>query len=209
MPIDAESLRRHYASLSDQQLLDLDRGELTETAQQCYDRELQRRDLAHHDSGGTGDASVAMDHWEESRERSVEHADEETVDDASFVACAFTDHPGGSSAMDAAEARAALQAAGIPSRIEVREVEPEPVDPRPRTEYQVLVPGGLSLRASSVLDRDVFNAKMEADWKTLLESLSDDQLLHLNADAICEGFLDRAARLRKVYKSEILRRRLG
>ncbi len=43
MPVDLEYLRRHYASLSDEALLELDRSELVETAQKCYDEELARR----------------------------------------------------------------------------------------------------------------------------------------------------------------------
>ena len=45
MPTDPEYLRRHYASLSDEALLEMDRSELVETAQKCYDDELQRRKL--------------------------------------------------------------------------------------------------------------------------------------------------------------------
>ena len=43
MPLDPEYLRHHYASLSDEALLELDRSELVETAQKCYDEELIRR----------------------------------------------------------------------------------------------------------------------------------------------------------------------
>jgi hypothetical protein len=43
MPVDLEYLRRHYASLSDEALLALDRSELVETAQKCYDGEVVRR----------------------------------------------------------------------------------------------------------------------------------------------------------------------
>jgi hypothetical protein len=205
MPIDAEHLRQHYASLSDEDLLELDRNDLTAVAQKCYDREVERRglSLAESESAEEGKAQEAMERWVEAGE------DDEASDDEPFVACTFTDYRGGSSAADAGEAHAALQAAGIPSRIEVIEVEPEPVDPRPRTEYQVIVPSGLSLQATSVLDKEVFNPKNEADWKTHFEALSDDQLLRLNADAICAGYLDRAARLKKAYNDEVRRRKLS
>ena len=43
MQVDLEYLRRQYASLSDEALLALDRSELVETAQKCYDEELVRR----------------------------------------------------------------------------------------------------------------------------------------------------------------------
>src|SRR6185437_7041796 len=45
MPTDPEYLRRRYASLSDEALLEIDRAELVETAQKSYDDELQRRKL--------------------------------------------------------------------------------------------------------------------------------------------------------------------
>jgi hypothetical protein len=44
------------------------------------------------------------------------------------------------------------------------------------------------------------------DWKTQLESLTDQQLVRLNVDDICAGLLDRAARLRKAYLAELSRR---
>ena len=46
MPVDPEYLRAHYASLSDEALLAINREELVKTAQQCYDNELAQRDLA-------------------------------------------------------------------------------------------------------------------------------------------------------------------
>jgi phosphatidylserine/phosphatidylglycerophosphate/cardiolipin synthase-like enzyme len=51
MPTDPEYLRRHYASLSDEALLAIDRTELVETAQQSYDDELERRKLPSQRSG--------------------------------------------------------------------------------------------------------------------------------------------------------------
>src|SRR5258708_1321005 len=48
MQIDAEDLRRYYASLPDEALLALDRTELSEMAQKCYDEELERRELVSH-----------------------------------------------------------------------------------------------------------------------------------------------------------------
>ena len=42
---DPAALRRHYASLPDEVLLDMDRAELTPLAQQVYDEELASRHL--------------------------------------------------------------------------------------------------------------------------------------------------------------------
>jgi len=43
--INIEDLRQHYASLSDEGLLEIDRDELTAVAQTCYDEELEQRNL--------------------------------------------------------------------------------------------------------------------------------------------------------------------
>jgi hypothetical protein len=45
MPIDPEEFRRHFDSLSDEALLEIDRDELVEVAQQCYDEELAVRGI--------------------------------------------------------------------------------------------------------------------------------------------------------------------
>jgi hypothetical protein len=70
-----------------------------------------------------------------------------------------------------------------------------------------MVPAASILKATSVLDKAIFNPEIEADWKTQLESLSDDELRELSLDDICAGLLDRVDRLRRAYKSEVARRR--
>src|ERR1039457_7606329 len=50
MQIDRQELSAHYASLSDQELLELDRAELTEVAQRFYDSELAKRHLTPEDT---------------------------------------------------------------------------------------------------------------------------------------------------------------
>jgi hypothetical protein len=202
MQIDTEHLRQRYASLSDDELIAIDRNELTEVAQYCYDREVERRGLSVQERDSIAEDDIAIEDWEENSP-SVEAGDDE-----SFVACVFTEHSGESCAADAADARAALEAAGIPSRIETRLVESESTTRRRYMEYQVIVPSALTLHATSVLDKEVFNPKMESDWKTHLESLTDEQLQCLSADSICAGFLDRAARLKKVYINEVRRRNI-
>ena len=44
MKLNIEELRRHYASLSDEALREIDRTELVEIARQCYDQELALRE---------------------------------------------------------------------------------------------------------------------------------------------------------------------
>jgi len=50
MQIDPEDFKRHYALLSDDALLDVDRDELVDVARMCYDAELAERNLAHPDN---------------------------------------------------------------------------------------------------------------------------------------------------------------
>ena len=111
-----------------------------------------------------------------------------------------------SSATDADNAREVLQAAGIPCRIETSEIDPPPEEPQPYREYRVMVPGALNLRAASVLDKEIFNAGLEAEWRAHFEALSDQELRELNPDVICAGLRDRIERLTRAYNDEIARR---
>jgi hypothetical protein len=45
MSIDPEYLRQYYASLSDEGILAINRADLVETAQKCYDYEVSQREL--------------------------------------------------------------------------------------------------------------------------------------------------------------------
>ena len=74
-------------------------------------------------------------------------------------------------------------------------------------EYSVMVPGALILEATSVLDREIFNPKAEAEWRIHFEMLSDEDLRALT-ETICAGLLDRVKRLKRAYDQEIARRKL-
>ena len=50
MQIDPEDFKRHYALLSDDALLEIDRDELVHAARSCYDAELAERNLARPDA---------------------------------------------------------------------------------------------------------------------------------------------------------------
>lgn len=56
MEIDPEELRRHYAELSDEGLLSINRNDLTELAQQYYEAEVRGRGL--HDESATADPNA-------------------------------------------------------------------------------------------------------------------------------------------------------
>ena len=98
-----------------------------------------------------------------------------------------------------------LRAAGIPCHITLNEIEEPPkAASRVRSEYCLMVPGALNLNATSVLDRDLFNAEQEADWRSHLEALSDEELTHSPgaqeetsvADAALHGMGDQVTGLR-------------
>jgi hypothetical protein len=100
--------------------------------------------------------------------------------------CSFTAVPGSDHAHEAERARDVLQAAGIPCHLSV-------ASPDPRNE--------------DVLDKEIFNADLEADWRTHFAELSDEELRALNPEIICAGLRDRVERLTRAYTDEIARRR--
>ena len=69
-----------------------------------------------------------------------------------------------------------------------------------------MAPAPLTLKATSILDKEIFNPQIEADWRIHLESLTDTELAALNPDVICAGLLDRIARLKRRYNDEVSRR---
>ncbi len=188
MQIDSEHLRRHYASLSDDELLTIDPGQLTAVARDCYEREIEARKLAtapdSESDEMTEEAEVLIEvdpNWQET----------------AATACSYR-LAGGSG--PAEMACSVLEASGIPCEI-VQETDEDGVEL-----LSVAVPGWLSLRASSVLDRDLFNADLEDTWRTHFDHLADEELSALDPDDLCAGLLDRAARLRRVYEESVARR---
>lgn len=202
MQVNPESLRRHYRSLSDEEFSALSREDLSEMAQKCYDEEWERRGLAETQE------SELVDGGEDYEEASAEdegEAEPDWLEDAASVA-SFVSQPGGSAASDAGASRLALQRAGIPCQISLAEIAPASGDQPAQHEYRAMVPAPLTLKATSILDRDFFNPQIEADWRVHLESLTDTELADLNPDVICAGLFDRIARLKRVYNDEVSRR---
>ncbi len=182
MQIDLESLRRHYASLPDDELLALDRTELVEMAQTCYDQELARRGLA-----AVGD--LASDADAEDKPDWLEEA---------ACACTFSRQRENQTPPDAENAFDALDAAGIPCHLVVHKMDP-PVAPAPWFEYRLMVPGNLNMQASSVLDKEIFNSEIEAGWRTYFESLTDEELRAVDTEELFGGLRDRLERATKAY----------
>ena len=210
MPVDPEYLREHYASLSDEALLEINREELVKTAQECYDHELGQRELA---SG----RSVPGAYGQHGVPRSPHHVDHEApgagdepdwLEEAAEV-YSGVDMPGTGPASDVVDARGALEAAGISCYLDLFEIpEEKSVSQRPTHRWRLMVPGNLNLHAVSVLERDIFNAEFEAEWKGHLETLSDEELRAMTPRSAFCGLFDRIERVTRAYDEEIARRRL-
>ncbi len=201
MHIDPEQFSRHYATLSDEALLAIDPADLVEVARERWEQELRNRGLADLEDagaepeGGFDDAAEAD---------SAEQALDDDWKEHAICACSFVQASAqDSAAASAAAADAALTDAGIPCFI-----DSDPGDPSQGTapRYLVMIPATLRLLAESVLDKEIFNAALESDWQAHFDELSDDDLRALNADELCAGMLDRAARLKKAFAMELVHR---
>jgi len=93
-----EDLRRYYASLSDDALLAIERGDLTEDAQRCYDEEVSERQIASEEPGEPTEAD-----WIET----------------AMIACSFGDRD----LSDLEEACKIMEDAGIPYDVKTTEGE--------------------------------------------------------------------------------------
>jgi hypothetical protein len=191
MQISSEELSQHYASLSDSELLAIDRNELTDLALKCYARELLRRHLPEvtkPDEDALPEMEAHVD------------APPDWIDTAVTV-CSFQTGTGSRYAEEAERASIILRDAGIPTHMFTEHEDGAGPD-----QISVSVPGALNLKAISVLDRDLFNEELEESWRSHFNELSDAQLRALNPDDICSGMLDRAARLKRVYEEALARR---
>jgi hypothetical protein len=206
--IDPEALKEHYASLTDEALLLVERKDRTQTAQRIFDSEIRRRRLDIDEVPGEDEEENGARTTTFFRSATDEPADDPDWLETAFTVTAFSERTSG--AVDAAEARDALLAAEIPCQLTEHEIDPsdEPV-PLPYREYRVMVPASFSLQATSVLDISIYNGRLEEEWKTQLESLSDEEFETVHIDSVCAGLVDRVERLRKTYKGEAARRSRG
>jgi hypothetical protein len=95
--VTAEDFTRHYESLSDEALLEIDPEELTPVARGCFGEELAKRGLA------TGDETA----------EDVAHPGSEAVPEEEMICIAEYDYPD-----EADLARGLLEAAEIPAQLE-------------------------------------------------------------------------------------------
>ncbi len=212
MKIDPVYLKRHYTSLSDDALLAVDRDDLVEAARAIYDAEVAERGL---DTDGLSEMpdSTGDDPEFDTHPAEVAAADNgeapEWLDEAAEVwSCVV--HPGRGPAPEAADARAVLVEAGIPCYLEMQEIRPEELTSREvRHQWRLMVPGNLNLKATSELDREIFNEDFEAEWKAHLEAFSDAELRAMHPQVAFGGLFDKVERITRAYNEELDRRRLS
>ena len=197
MQLDTEFLRRHYAEMSDEELQEINRDDLVEAARKIYDEELAGRK-------GAPPAAVRRPMAPGPEE---EHEEADWMEDAAEAYSAYP-RPGTMDPSEGAEdARHALEGAGIPCHLELHE-EPDQ-DDNMRFRWRVLVPGKLIHRATSVIDRDVFNPEFEAQWRAHLEMLNDEDLRIMEPQYAFCGLYDRLQRINRAYDEELQRRGLA
>jgi hypothetical protein len=204
MRIDSSALSEFYESISDEELLALNREELTDAAQYAYDSEISRRKLIKFPV--TAEVETCDDALMSFKDDTYagESADQNSLSEESACVCYFDAYPGSSAAEDAARAQVALREAKIPSQLLVRR-EPE----KSFDTIYLHVPPKYALHAGSILDRDLFNEKFEQEWREQIKMLSDADLKDLDPEIFCAGPLDKAARMKRAYAEEIANRKLA
>lgn len=206
MELDPKYLRQHYASLSDEALLEVNRSELVEAAQGILDDEVKRRELVPvktarqvRTSDLTG-GEIPDAEWPDAGDKPAwfEEAAEVYGHDVRV---------GSTPAQDAENARDALVTAGIPCHLELCKIpKGQDFGPAPTHYWRLLVPGKLGMHATSVLEREIFNLEFEENWKTHLQALSNEELRALDPQAAFCGLFDRIERVKRAYDEEIRRR---
>jgi len=211
MQIDKRQLEKHFASMNDEELLELKREDLTEAAQKIYDLEIARRGV---------DKTLAVGVEREQVEASIgEHnigEDDETSEpdwhDDGVLACAFVDGTAHSGSEDGAElaskAQAVLHAAGIPSHLRVSEDPDTRHSHAPQKLLEVLVPVKFAIHALSILDRDLHNSRFETEWREQLTMLSKEDMMSLDPGIFCAGLIDKVNRMKRIYAEEMSKRML-
>ena len=175
--------------MTDEALLEIDPVELTPEAQVLLQEEISRRGLNDDPEETSLPGDGPEPDWLE----------------GGFCVSTFTANVGREAAPQAAEACEALRSAGIDCFILPYEFRGKNWT-APTREFRVMVPGGKMLEALSVLDQNIFNPEIVADWRTHMETMSDEEFRAMDRDAICAGLLDRARRLREAYDNELARR---
>jgi hypothetical protein len=143
-------------------------------------------------------------------ERRIDSGNEEVPDWLEESAEVYSVDSRGNSAAgeDAEKARGVLEAAGIPCYLDFCEDPSEEPDVAPTHRWRIRVPGLPGMRATNVIDRDIFNDEFEATWRVHLEMLSDDELREVNPRDVFCGLIDRVERVARAYSDELSKRGL-
>ncbi len=206
MRIDRRKLGRHYASLTDEELLSINREDLTETAQVIYGEEIARRGL---------EKKLAEEEASETKIQHLRgindlldsgHTEPEWLENA-VCACSFVISPGKNSEEKASLAQTTLQKAGIPGHLTMVHETYDNGDLE-QDIIKLMVPIAQAFNASSILERDLFNAEYEPEWRSQLGVLSDEDLLALDPNIFCAGILDIITRMNRAYAEEMAKRGL-
>jgi hypothetical protein len=192
MQPNLESLRHHYASLSDEALLDINRAELVEAARPLYDQEINQRN-------GTWDPA------HDPLRLGVDPPDWIAEGAQIFSVQAFRPD---ADQYQIEDRRAALEAAGIPCFVEFAETKYDAEPAGKYREWKLLVPGKYNIEAMSIIERDVENADFATDWINHLEMLSDEELLNASPQRAFCGLFDKIERVTRAYENELERRKV-
>jgi hypothetical protein len=222
MQLDPDYLRQHYAALSDEGLLEIDRADLVPAAHKIFDLEVASRNLVRPRDKRqvqttipgppdlldeeTGDDEAEIDDPEHEREVPGVEEKPDWQDEAVEV---WSYEVGPETQRLISEARGVVEAAGIPCYLDLCEIPEEDRNyPAQTHRWQIMVPVKQNLHATSVLERQLTNPGVEATWKSHLEALSDDELRSMTPEVVFCGLIDRLERVNRVYDEEIARRRL-
>ena len=194
MQLDPEYLRQHYASLSDEALLSVDRDELVEMARTIFDIELGNRNLAsppdtRRDQPGVRTPPDPHDEETDDHHAAVKsktHGSgerpewlEDAVEVYSWAVQSSTSQAPGATL----DCLIALEAAGITCYSDLCEM-PQDGSGWPSQTYlwRLMAPVKLALLAKSVLECTIFNPEFEDGWKANLEALSDEERRAMNPE---------------------------
>jgi hypothetical protein len=197
--LDLNELRRQYEALSDEALLEIDRDELVETARKCLDEELQLRKIRP-EVRKRNPASATEEEF------GADWAGQEEPDwlaEGLSVLNVSMRYRNDDTTQRLRDAIDILANTGIPCYVRGQSHEDGSND------YSLIVPARQHLQAASLLDRDLLNTEMEADWKAHFQTMTDDELLELDENMLVAGMRDRIERLVRAYEDELLERGLA
>ncbi len=204
MELDPKYLKQQYATLTDDALFDIHRDELVPAARKILDSELQRRKIVSSSGLNTQSVDRRLDQIDAVANSEVRP---EWIEEAATVFSSVV-MPGHRATDEAPlTAEAALIAANIPCHLELSPIADEPkTTVFPTHQWSLLVPGKLNLRATSVLDKAIFNVDFEADWKAHLAELSDEELQEMRPQIAFAGLIDKIERATKAYEEKLAHR---